>query len=618
MLKQLGKGAAATGVAAVLAASISLGQAAPAEAFLPALFAPVLIGGTGLTLASTLGTTSLISGIGWGLASAGVLGAGAYSTRDWWMPIVNGAFGGQEPTPPTGETGSAPVSGPTISVATDSGQSYQVKDGWQSIYAIDGAYLHPAGVGFTATQRLNGADFSMTYTGTDYRTGTLYGMVYSMNCKRPDGTTYKESKLMGSSFGDGTYSAYPRTRVFSGFCQQSTHTVLGIVAGPVNGAPELKPTPSGTQYPGPINQQRWGDTIMPTADPGGFDPASPEVKYKTTVECVKPDGSLFEISADSTGADAGGQAVKFPSCDAASPGSHSTMKQKVESLAPGKTTWEPRWNMDSPPAPADQPLCDVRRPGQGCQLAVKLDGQLCTIGTWECANWTSLARDPSFTNRLSCQYGPYAVAVETCNPLERAYEEGGAPATEKNMDGNPDTRSDTMPNGQPQPKENTGTGSPSGTAPASGPGASTIPGGAATPSPGGSSEGCFPGGWAVFNPMWIVDGISCSFIPKMDITQRVGELQSLAGTKAPLSWMQPQMIGPGGGGCPAWWVNIQSTPFGPGYSKNVVCDSSFTAAIVGARGPLFGLVAGAMIWPLFRSLWYAAIPVLRVTPSSSK
>lgn len=613
VLKQLGKGAAAVGVATVLATTMALQEAAPAEAFLPALLAPVLIGGTGLTLGATLSTTGLLTGIGWGLAGAGVLGAGAYSTRDWWMPIVNGAFGAGEAPPPPGEEGSAPVAGPTISVATDSGESYQVKDGWQSTKApVPPAAIHPSGVGITATQRLNGFDAQVYYAGQndDYRNGTLFAVWYNISCKRPDGVIYTEKKgPMNANFGTGVYSSYPRTKVVSGFCQQSTHQALGIVVGPADGAPEIAYV-SGTKYGGPVNVQRWGTMHKEPVGKDAFDPASPEVKYRTTVECVRPDGSLFEVSAESTGADAEGKAVKFPSCDVASPGSHSTMKQRVESLAPGKTAYETRWDMQSPPAPPEQPLCDVRRPGPGCQLAVKLDGQPCTIGAWECVNWSSLARDPNFVNRLSCQYGPYAVALETCYALERAYEEGGAPATEKNMDGDPDTRSDTMPNGQPQPKENTGTGATTGTATGTAPGGSTVPGGAVTAAPAGS-EGCFPGGWAVFNPMWIVDGIRCAFVPKTDIKVRVETLQAQADTKVPLTWFSPNITGPGGGGCPNWVVNV-----GGMFSQNVVCGQGFTNAILGVRAPLFGLLSAAMVWPLVRSLWYAAIPVMRVAPSS--
>jgi hypothetical protein len=33
---------------------------------------------------------------------------------------------------------------------------------------------------------------------------------------------------------------------------------------------------------------------------------------------------------------------------------------------------------------------------------------------------------------------------------------------------------------------------------------------------------------------------------------------------------------------------------------------------------MFGIVASAMVWPLLRGIWYALIPIVRVTPTGSK
>jgi len=189
--------------------------------------------------------------------------------------------------------------------------------------------------------------------------------------------------------------------------------------------------------------------------------------------------------------------------------------------------------------------------------------------------------------------------------MEPAYRPGGAPANEENMDGDPATRNYTQPGGTTYTPPSTGTGTAPGGFPSAGVNPST-----------GTSPNCSAPEWSwnpiefVFNP--VLCAMQEAFVPKTDIQMRSDALRDQASEVVPISWLTNPISGPSGGGCPNWTINVQ------GLSKNVVCDSSFTAALVAVRYPLFGIVAAAMVWPLIRGIWYASIPVLRVSPGSHK
>lgn len=275
----------------------------------------------------------------------------------------------------------------------------------------------------------------------------------------------------------------------------------------------------------------------------------------------------------------------------------------------------------------------------GCIMRVELDGVDCSPGNPACYDWAEIQRlQPS---RIKCKWGSYTIDISNCLPLRNAYQsESGISAAPSQAPGAAPLGRDVFgrpvqPNADPAspPSWQPDYGTPTNPAPTTG--GTTFPDSGPNPfpptnpnpvppgepqplppaTPSGSAN-CNSPSWS-WNPVdWVYSPIVCAAIdlvmPKLDVPARVNELGQIAGTKAPISWMNPTMVGPSGSGCPNWVVNL------PEFSKNVVCDSTFTAAIVGARGPLFGLVAGAMVWPLFRSLWYAAIPILRVTPASSK
>jgi hypothetical protein len=335
-------------------------------------------------------------------------------------------------------------------------------------------------------------------------------------------------------------------------------------------------------------------------------------KITTTVDCQTPDGQIFTLS-QTIGKTA---AVVAPMCPVGS----DLIRHDIQSTDGVGTQ-----TIDSggavPGAAAKYPECSG---GKGCALAVHIDGQACTASRPDCATWPSVAGvTPS---RVDCKWGTYSVPVSDCYSLSNGYKSESGVVFDpiagtwvaidtygQPVAPNPEPWNPTNPNPAPGTAPTTGTtpGTGTGTTPGIDTGGFPIKG--TNPK---TDPNCDAPEWSwnpvefVKNP--VVCALNYAFVPKQDIGVRLGELKDISMTKLPFSWMTPTMVGPGDGGCPNWVVVV------PGFSKNVVCDSSFTAAIVASRGPLFGLVAGAMVWPLFRSLWYAAIPVLRVTPSSSK
>lgn len=529
-------------IAASLALSLTVTTTQKAEAN-PLLLPPLLMASGVMPVGTALGLVSLTGPIGWGILGVAALAVGLAATQDYWLPYVTGEYGdskaGDGPTPPGSWTG----------------QGY-IETGFLlgeiSIKNAD-QYTLPLQINKTGS-----GSFSVHYA-------------WRVQCKHP--TTNAISEISGvGNMGGGTPINMTIPVTLGCINSQGTNVgkPLGAKAG-VAGFENLPPLPdANTPKGGPGNIVSFGTLKM--AGDAGFDPNGSAVMYQTTVECVRADGTFFSLTAESAG-DQGG--IKMPSCAAAEPGAHGTGKTDVIGTAPGQTP-TPVWNNPRIPASGEYPLCAPERPGPMCSLTVTVDGKPCVdaVGSWNCANWREIANQDagSTTPRVQCSYGPYAgLAVDVCNPMERAYESpGGVLGTEANLDGNPSTRNDATPQGEPYQKPETGNGGMSGNL--------------------------------------LVD----AFVPKQDVVARSEAVKAKANLKIPLAWMNPQITGPGGSGCPNWVISV------PGFSQNVICESSFTAAIVGARGPLFGLVAGVMVWPLIRSLWYASIPVLRVTPSSSK
>lgn len=584
------KPVAMTFAALLLSLGLVTSSSNQAQALSTATVLPQLAGHAKLVMPSLLSTAIRLHPVGFGISAVAALGVGIYSTRDYWLPYVTGTWGEGQPnkdhnTADSGVTNYEP--GLRVTSATKSGNA--LTGHWSFT-----PQPNPVSGGYTA----------------------MYSFL--AKCKRnSDGyVAYNTSNITQGRDG----RTQPWTATFTVTLCPSDWTTVGHIVGGGGGAAasgsykgrvwswgEIHPdtmvqfdgnTASAAGTHGTENTLRYGDF-----QPAGFDPRGEGSKYITQTECIRPDGSYFNLEAVSAGPEGG---VKMAACGAVSPGAHGTGKISVIGQAPDGTRtplWETTRVEDT-----ENPLCSPTRAGSGCELKVAIDGKECVVGSVECENWSEIYAGNAA--RVSCQYGPYTVGVDKCNVLERAYLTGGAPATEANTDGNPATKSFTEPGGQTYTPTQPGTGTTTGTVPGTG----TRPGPAPAPVAGTPEYDCWPNGWQDFNPEgWILKPIRCAFEPKMDIQTAVTALQTKADTKVPLSYLNNDLIGPASGSCPNWTVVV------PGqFSGSAVCESSFTDALRGIRTPLFALVATAMMWPFIRSVWYSSIPVLRVTPSSGK
>jgi hypothetical protein len=585
LVRKCAKPVAVVGVTGLLSLGmVSLGssQAQAVAGVDDLLLAPVVEGATEALLPELLTGLAAVSPVGW--VVLGGLGLAAV-TQDYWMPYVAGAFGYAT----TNKDANVPSGNP---------------------YVDPRIHLQPESLGLGANP------WTVTVAGTVDTSGLASGInhgfhvAYHLHCtENKDGSGANYDK---TSDGTSSYNSASGPSFSMSFACQYGYAI-GATAGPFQGDPELTYLESGAGG-GPGNVLHWGSTVKTNND--AFDPRSAGTKYTATVECIKDDGTRVSISADTAG-DKGG--IKIPSCEAAGAG-HASGKVDVVGTPPGAAPGTAPTNLYSRPAPGpdpNHPLCDPTLAGPLCKLQILIDGKPCVEGQVECLRWASLAQ--SSPSRVQCMYGPYAVALSNCNALERAYEPGGAPATIPNTDGDPSTRSNNDPNGQPQPVPQPG--ADPGTAPRAGPGtvAPPAPGGAGAPAPGApptsDSGRCFPNGWGVFNPVeWVVGSLRCVFEPSQSSQDSVNQIPNKFSGKAPFVWfagagtLVAGSAAIGSAGCPNWVVHVG------GWSQNVVCGSTFTAALVATRTSIFGLLVIAMFWPLIRSLWYAVIPIIRPTP----
>lgn len=410
---------------------------------------------------------------------------------------------------------------------------------------------------------------------------------------------------------------------------------IGFTATPTKATPE-----EGSYNAQGVSYYR--DKAYPIKDP----------QWETTVQCSKGDGVLYEVKKRLSALLG---KVPQPSCGA----DGRPVKTKTELLDMGT-------NFGTGPlgAPTAPPLldltvgdtryteCDPLFNRTPCKTEVHIDGFPCVVGSRACMDWAGLHKvNPA---RVECFFGTRKVDISLCFPLEGAYVPGGSTLSEANTDGNPATRDDPRitpgwvpkilgpdglpvddpnydedwapdypaPNPTPAPDVSTDV-IPKTNAPEPSPGSSPSP--STSPSPGtdpGTSTPGFPnpeGGtdecgykWSWNPSSWVSRQLHCAFVPKSDYKADAKAAAANFAARVPFAF--PATIGaPGSSGCPDWRVKVLDD-----LDENFICDSSFTAAILNVRAPLFGLVSTAMVWPLLRSVWYASIPVLRVTPSSGK
>lgn len=515
--------------------------------------------------------------VGWGLRLF-QLGMLAYDTSDIWMPYVTGLFGtakDSENYDPNATSQGQPKADPRIQLGTpDISSSY-------------------------AMVQVNDAGFSTGFTN--------FSVAMRYECK------WDQAGFANTVFNTYANSAANLPTPFQSFTVKgncaATKSGVNLTGHPVGaefgliGTGNFVPFNSGTtmKLTGPGNHVSVGTF----GGLGAFDPRGADVSYLGKSECIDAMGNISWVTGPQIPGDNG--AMLMPSCAAAGKG-HGTGRTQVIAFKPDgtqETVWDTGANPLSDPA---TPLCDPGRATSGCTLEVTKNGQPCTVGDVECENWTEDAKNDQTGTKYGCKFGPYTLPLNSCNLLEGAYAPGGSLINDENTDGDPATKSNLGPSGEPATSTApavTGTGTDF--APST-PGVGGNPGPSAEP----ETKQCFPTGWAAFNPIeWVLKPIRCAFEPTTtDVQTRVQTLRDTAKTKAPISWIMTDATGPGGSGCPSWRIFVGSE------SWSAVCDSSFTAAIVGSRGLIFTMLSVAMVWPLLRSLWYAAIPILRVQPSS--
>lgn len=590
ILRRAVKPAAMAIVAGTLALSLTVTTTQKAEAS-PIAVAPVIlaaesiVGGASIPLAmpSLLAASIALHPVGWaigaGVAVAG-LALGAYHTRDYWLPYVNGDWGKAK--------GASPSSDP-----------------------VSGTRVH-AGLSYSSVQQVNSNVWQINGVMPAVNSATWAGNTARLSCKNR--TTGNITMRNFNSKWSMSVGAAGRATMMQVYCGQTdtggtatNEDIVGGVYGSFGADPVLQGscyaagnTTPACYWAGPSNVFKWGDQLG-TATPA-FDPKGADAKYKTTVECISDDGTKSTITADWTG-DQGG--AKFPSCVAAGKG-HGTGKNKIEGYAPtapgaAPAPAETLWETTAPAVDPNYEKCDQGRPGSGCKMAITIDGKPCVVGQWECENWTELYRDDATKPRVGCTYGPYTLSPDACSIMEPAYRPGGAPATEANVDGNPQTRNNNELNGEPYKPQQ---------APAAPGGAGTLPAGS-TPEQGQ----CFPSGWSALNPVeWVMKPVGCAldaaFKPKKDLQQRVNAMGTQFSNKVPMSWFSTETAGVSGGSCPTDWA---VTVHGERYS--LICGTPADSIVQAFRPVLGVMLVIAALWPLIRSLFYSAIPVFKVNPS---
>lgn len=584
MLRRLRKPAVMAVVAGALALSLTVTTTQKAEAN-PLVALPVvaaaesIVGGASLPFVapSLLSIAIATNPVGWaigGTLAVAAIGVGLYATRDYWMPWVQD---------PLGSWGKATGANPSV----DPVAGTRV---WPGLTMSGGRSIN------TQVWQIDG-----NYSGSGATTSSLIGYAVQLYCKNPSTNVVTQRKGLFST-GFGTTIQGPKSvQVYcsaAGMGGTSSEVVVGGVVGAPGADPVLPAAGASgiASYLGPANVYRWGDALAGGGTPA-FDPRGADVKYKTTSECVDAGGVKTSITAESIGTDG---AVKFASCEAAGKG-HGTGNLSVVGIAPGTTTETPLWHM-TPTADPAMPLCDPQRPGSGCKMTITIDSKPCTVGTWECEHWTDLYKDPATKPRVGCTYGPYTLEVDQCKVMEPAYRPGGAPATDANIDGDPATQNNTQPSGS----QYTAPGSP------------TVPGGAATGAPAGSTpeeQQCFPQGWAMLNPVeWVMKPVGCAlkaaFVPSKDVQTRVTGMQAKFSDKVPISWFGGSMTAVSGGACPTNWALDVA-----GEHVSLICGTPAEGILLTFRPIMGAMLVIAALWPLIRSLFYAAIPIFKVTPS---
>ena len=280
-----------------------------------------------------------------------------------------------------------------------------------------------------------------------------------------------------------------------------------------------------------------------------WQPAASIDSATVTVHCQGTDTS-YDVARTSTPADG---AVVVPACN---PGDHPV---KITTTS-GAGTWSHPITTATPSDLRNYPQCA----GAACTYRVFVDGLPCTNGVAECTHWSYVRTIAP--NRVECFYGPYSVAVDLCNMLERAYEGTPVRVTTENTDGNPNTS--TAPAPTPvdvsDPRVTATTPPIPRVTETGGPVAECLNGTAkcapAPVDPNPSSDNCWPAGYGVFNPAsWVLQPTKCAlkwaFVPRpAAVATAVDTVKTDIATSGPGPLLPPVLdvvntLNPSGSGC---------------------------------------------------------------------
>lgn len=478
-------------------------------------------------------------------------------------------------------------------------------------YQYDGTYcnknveFHP-GTGatgkLTATTKINVTRPLTSYEATQWDTdcgSTMisnlgYGARVKTVCLDSNGLTAGPSNTAGFGIDLGVGAAFNNDGTPKvGLCDSNVtpYTLFSIQFINVYSVTQHRSEPNEKQA---LQYHEWfnPDPTLNTIE---------DTKITTAWTCKSPNGTAYNYSKSITKV----SAAVAPDCPEGT--ALETHKITADTAGGGKSRVLDEGAANGAEA-AKYPNCNT----SGCTMQVYLDGTPCTATRTDCHNWPAVQTlTPS---RIKCYWGSYVVPTADCNMLSNAYKsESGVvfdpiSGTWLAID---TTGTPIAPN--PQPWNPTNPAPVAGTKPGTpaAPATGTFPGTGTSP-----TDGCVKPSWS-WNPVdWVKSPAVCAmrdaFEPKTDVAGRMAGIQAKMAETPPLSWISPPVSGPVSGACPDWVITL------PGVSKNVVCESSFTSSIQSARPALFGLVATAMVWPFFRSLWYAAIPILRVAPTGGR
>jgi len=348
------------------------------------------------------------------------------------------------------------------------------------------------------------------------------------------------------------------------------------------------------------------DSPFRPAAPGPGSAGDPNRQWETEVEC-SGGSTVSAVSELFTESQASIPAPALPACpDGETPVGGGVTKITPGGEAPPETVI-PRQGFPRADCEAGRCLLDLRR-------HTPFGTRSCFSDPSACAEWYS---DPARQERYECTYGGLLLDLEECRVYRWTFDPLGPdyadPRTGADPTADPDARPAPAPvpapplDPQPQPED------PAWPEPVPAPEAG--PGGDPDPQPDPAPEGkdCFGESVSMDPGTWVVGPVKCAllwaFVPEstptnlVDLGGRIVEFQ-------PISFVvdmgQIDVVDLGRD-CPDWTVKVA------GLEQNVVCESSYIAAIVQGRPVLGTLMLAAAYAPLIRSLFYAASP-WKITP----